>query len=491
MKSILAFFGMAMLCMASVWSQNRQLLYDFYEIPQSLMVNPGVKTPYKWHAGIPLLSGISSQAGTSGITVNDLFANDGIDFTTKVRDRAINGLSRRDEFGGSGQIEVFSGGFRGKNRPDDYYSFGMYGEGFISFFWPQDLAILGFEGNANNLNRRFDLGDLATQGEAVNVFHFGINRKLNDQWNVGIRGKLYSSVFDFRSIRNSGYFVTTEGQNNLLANTIVADLELKTSGIRELLDILEDDTIAQSEALPRWLLERSFFGGNLGLGADFGFTYKLNESTFITGSLLDVGFIYHSNGLENYTLDGAVTNEGIEIFLPEDLFQGNNDLWQELVDDIEELVPYDTNQDAYISLRPIKLNASIRHNFGNNKNPVRSSRGSFDHCDCTPGKSGQRNDFFDYKNAVGGHLFMMNRARGPQAALTAFYQRRFGNILALKTTYTVDKYSFANLGLGLNLQAGPVNFYMLADNLLGYRNIADSHYASFQIGFNIISWNDN
>lgn len=469
---------------ATLAAQHKQLLYDFYEIPQSLMINPGVKTPYKWHAGAPLLSGIGFQAGANGISVNDLFANDGIDFTTKVRDRAINGLSPRDEFGGSGQIEIFSGGFRSANRPNDYYSFGMYGEGFASVFWPRDLAILAFEGNANNLNRRFDLGHLKVQGEAVNVFHFGVNRKLNDKWNVGLRGKIYSSVFEFKSTRNSGYFITTEGTNNILANTLVADLKLQTSGVSRFLEIIDDSNgISAQEELPKWLLGRSFFGGNLGIGADFGFTYQLNQNTILTGSLLDVGFIYHTNGLENYSLNGAVTNEGVEIFLPEDLFQGNTDLWQELVDDIEALVPYDINEEPFLSVRPIKLNASIRYNFG-------EAGLKTEDCYCDY-QSVATTDRFDYLNAVGGHLSMINRARGPQAALTAFYQRRFGSILALKGTYTVDKYSMTNLGLGLNLQAGPVNFYVLADNLLGYQNLADSHYASFQFGFNIISWNDN
>ena len=483
MRINLAIFITVLLGSVLGHAQHKQLLYDFYEIPQSLMQNPGVRAPYKWHAGLPLLSGIGIQAGASGISINDLFANDGIDFTTKVRDRAINGLSARDEFGGSGQIEVFSGGFRGINRPNDYYSFGMYGEGYASIFWPQDLAILGFEGNANNLNRRFNLGHIALQGEAVNVFHFGVDRKINNKLNLGIRAKIYSSVFEFKSTRNSGYFVTSPGENNILANTIVADLELKTSGVQEALDILGDDNVAASQELPKWLLGRSFFGGNLGLGADFGFTYQLNRNLYLTGSLLDVGFIYHSNGLENYTLNGAATNEGIEIFLPEDLFNGSTDLWQELVDDLERLVPFDTNQDAYVSLRPIKLNASLRYNWGE-----RGQKAD----DCYCGYSTVNAiDSFDYVNAVGGHLFMIQRPKGPQAALTAFYQHRFGDILALKTTYTVSKYSLTNLGLGINFQAGPINFYVLADNLLGYQNVADSHYASLQFGFNIISWNDN
>ena len=122
------FFLAVLFGMTSLLGQNRQLLYDFYEIPQSLMVNPGVKTLEKWHVGIPALSGFSFQAGTSGVTVNDLFANDGVDFTTKVRERVLDAMTRRDDFSTTSQIEGFQVGFRGRNRPDDYYSFGMYGE---------------------------------------------------------------------------------------------------------------------------------------------------------------------------------------------------------------------------------------------------------------------------------------------------------------------------------------------------------------------------
>ncbi len=469
--------------MVTSHAQNKALLYDFYEVPQSLMLNPGVRTPYKWHAGIPLLSGIAVQAGSSGVTVNDLFANDGVDFNTKVREKVLDGLSKNDDFGGSGQIEVFYGGFRNTKRPNDYYSFGMYGEGFIAQFWPRDLAILAFEGNANNLERRFDLNHIATQGEAVNVFHFGVNRKLNNKWTVGLRAKLYSSVFEFKSVRNDGYFVTTQGENNILRNTLVADVTMRTSGIESLFDILNDDDVAQSVELPKWLLGRSLFGGNLGAGVDIGFTHNIGRSSYVTASLLDVGFIYHNNDVKNYTLNGAATNEGVEIVLPEDASNLNADIWQDLIDDFERQIPFETDERAYLSLRPIKLYSSFRYNFGE-----RSLKSKV--CDCGI-KPNTKTDSFDYLNAVGGQFFMINQPRGPQAAITAFYQRRLGNVLALKTTYTADKYTFSNIGLGLNVQAGPVNFYVLADNLLGYPNLPDSNYASLQFGFNIISWNGN
>ncbi|MEO0571773.1 MAG: DUF5723 family protein [Bacteroidota bacterium] len=483
MKKTILFLWIVLFGAVVLYAQNKQLLYDFYEIPQSLLLNPGVKTPYKWHTGIPLLSGFSVQAGTSGITVNDLFANDGIDFTTKFREKVINGIRKNDEFGGSGTIELFNIGFRRRNRPSDYISFGMYGEGFIAQFWPEDLAVLAFEGNANNLNRRFSLNHIASQGEAVNVFHFGLNRKLNNKWTIGARAKLYSSVFEFRSANNNGYFVTTQGENNILRNTLVADVTLRTSGVEEILDILDEDSNSTGADLASLLLRRSLLGGNLGLGFDVGFTHTLGRNSYVTASLLDVGFIYHTNAIKNYTLKGAASNEGVEIILPDDLTNFNTEIWQELIDDIEEQIPFSDNERSYITLRPIKLNVSFRYNFGERDLKKKN-------CECST-KTALRAENLDYQNAFGGQLFMINRARGPQAALTAFYQRRLANVLTIKTTYTIDKFTFSNIGLGLNLQTGPINFYVLADNLLGYSNIPDSSYASLQFGFNIISWNGN
>lgn len=483
MKNVKLVLLTILLGMGMSHAQNKQLLYDFYEIPQSLLLNPAVKTPYKWHSGLPALSAFSYQIGLRGISLNNLFANDGIDFSTKFRERVINGLNQNDDFGYSGQLEIFNIGFRSLKRPNDYYSFGAYGEGFASIYWPKDLAVLAFEGNANNLNRRFNLNHLTMQGDAVSVFHFGLNRKLNYKWTIGARAKIYSSVYEFKTTNNDGYFVTTQGGSNILRNTLIADVTARTSGIDEILEIIEEDTAYTKADLARLFIKRSLLGGNLGLGFDLGFTHKLSENSFLTASLLDIGFIYHNRDIKNYTLNGAASNEGIAFRLPEDLNNLNSDVWQELIDDFERLIPFETNTESYVSLRPIKLNASYRYNFGSHSNKSKI-------CDCGTAPINKAENI-DYKNAVGAQLFVINRPRGPQTAITAFYQKRIGEMLALKTTYTADRYTLTNIGLGINLQTGPINFYILADNLLSYQNIPASNYASLQFGFNIISWNSN
>jgi hypothetical protein len=267
--------------------------------------------------------------------------------------------------------------------------------------------------------------------------------------------------------------VNNEGQNNTIATTLSADMQFRNSGFGALSTAEDQGTLANT------FVKRAIFGGDLGLGMDLGFTYHLNERTAITGSVLDLGFIYHSGNVYKYNLKGNATIEGIQINVLQELADLNRDFWQDLVDDVEELIPFETTNSAYVTFRPTKLNASIRHDFGA---PI----GSEEACDCVT--DGSNNRTVKYRNGIGGQLFAINRPRGPQVALTGFYLRRFGRFMTIKGTYTIDKFSSTNVGVGINLQAGPVNFYLMGDNLLSYQNIAASNYASFQLGLNIISW---
>lgn len=461
-------------------SQNKQLLYDFNEVPQALLLNPGMTTNFKWYTGVPVLSGVSFQAGNSGFVSNDLFANDGIDFNTKFRDKIINGMDYKDELSGTYQIELINVGYRSKKNDRVFYSFGAYNEGDAIGYYFQDYALLAYVGNTNELNKKYDLSHLKTRGEILNVYHFGINKQVSNQLSVGFRGKVYSSFLNFNSTNNKGYFVTTEGDRNLLNATLDADIEIRTSGVFELKDAIDDQSNGSS--VPGILTKRALFGGNLGLGLDLGFTYNLDDRTVLTASVLDVGFIYHSKDVRTYSLKGSASTEGLEVILPEDIINGTGQ-WRTFVDDLKALVPYEVESKNFVTFRPTKLYASLRRDFG-------KQIGSLQDCYCTSSVGGNSNGSI-FKNSYGAQLYAINRPRGPQVALTAFYQHRLGNFMSLKSTYTIDKYSFSNLGLGASIQAGPVNMYLMTDNLIGYTNLANSKYASFQFGINIISWGKN
>lgn len=482
MRKRLLCFLVLVIAMDALSAQNRALLYDFTEIPQALLLNPGARNSHAWYAGVPMVSGISVNAASSGITVNDLFANDGLDFNQKVRERAVYGLSARDDISAHVQFEVLSGGFRDRNREDTFYSFGLYYETDVINYWPRDLAVLAWEGNANLMGERFQLGHLKMRGEALGVFHFGVNRQMSRTLTLGARAKIYSGIFSVKSSQNSGYFSSNTGVNNLISNTLVSDMRLQTSGLEALRLAGEEGS---GNSITRTLAQRGLFGGDLGLGVDLGFSWALNEQLLWTGSLLDLGFMVHYSDVRTFTLEGQATVEGVEVILPEALANPNEDLWQSLVDEIEALIPFEENSTTYVSFRPTRLYTSLRYNWGE---PKQGSGGQPCDCDISPGSSAE---ITGYRNAVGGQVFMVNRPRGPQAAVSAFYLRRFGNVLALKATFTADKYTWHNVGLGFSLQAGPVQWYLMADNILSYGNVAASNGASLQIGLNILSWGRN
>ena len=131
----------------SCFSQNKQILYNFTSIPQSMMTNPGSDVKYKWYFGVPLLSGVSANVGSSGFSAYDLFADNGVDFNDKLRN-VLFSTTKKDRVAVNEQIELFSGGFRiGPDEKKAYISFGMYQEFDMLSYMPKDIAVLAIDGN--------------------------------------------------------------------------------------------------------------------------------------------------------------------------------------------------------------------------------------------------------------------------------------------------------------------------------------------------------
>ena len=216
----------------SLQAQNKQILYGFKEVPQQILLNPGAQIDYKGYIGVPLLSHIHFNAGVTGFSAFDIFADDGRDFNQKIQD-VVYDMDSKDFFGFNQQLDLFSAGFRFKSSSEKtfFISFGLYQESDVFFYFPKDYAVLALEGNYNNLNRRFNLGDLSVSAEVSSVFHVGINKKINSKWTVGLRGKIYSSIVQASSTENYGSFTTVEGTSNFLTHRIDLDMKLQTSGL--------------------------------------------------------------------------------------------------------------------------------------------------------------------------------------------------------------------------------------------------------------------
>jgi hypothetical protein len=96
-----------------------------------------------------------------------------------------------------------------------------------------------------------------------------------------------------------------------------------------------------------------------------------------------------------------------------------------------------------------------------------------------------------FSNKVGLQLFSTLGEVHSYMAATLFFERWFSKHLQAKLTYTADPFSFTNIGLGVSTQFGPVNLYLLADNLLYLTNLYNTKSANVQVGLNFIFFDNN
>ena len=436
-------------------AQNNQVLYDFDEVPQTLLLNPGSDYSHDIFIGVPLLSGVSSHGGLTNLTIHDIFADDGRNINDKIND-VIGKLENDDSFALNEKIDFLHAGFKLNNG--DVLSVGFYQELDFMLYYPKEIVQFVYEGSST-LDQEYSIDGLNFKADMVGVFHIGLSHQLDEKFTLGGRLKIYSGVANAQTKNNRGNFYTSLGSDNLYRHHLLnVDATLQTSGI--IFNDYEDIDF-------NYYLSRVFSFKNPGIGFDLGFTYKPDEQWKITGSVLDIGFIKNKNEITSYYARGEFETEGIELQFDHDNPQ---DYWSEFLEDFERKLPIDTLHTKYNSYRPIKVNSSIKYSFG---------RPHYEDCYVS-------NDDDPYRNSVGVQLFLINRPIKSQFAVTLFYERRFGSFLRSKITYTLDSYSVKNIGFGLSAKAGVFNIYMVADNLLYLQNVAKANATSFQLGMNII-----
>jgi hypothetical protein len=437
------------------FSQNKQILYDFAGLPQTLLLNPGLETNYQFHIGMPLLSGVSSELGITGFSVSDIFGVNSNSITDKVA-TVLKNIDSSDYLKINSQIEIFSAGFRFDEKT--YISFGFYHELDAIGYIPKDFLTLATDGNAAYLNSMFSLSQLSYKLDVLGVIHAGVTRKMSDQLTLGGRFKIYSSALNAESTSNSGTFTTNLGNNNIYVNRLDnINMNFRTSGFIENNEFINDANTH---------LKNTFLGGNLGVGLDFGFTYIITPQLQFSGSILDVGFVNHKTNIKNTVTKGSFTFEGIEF----EYDGSNRNYWNELETAFKEQLPNTENNESYVSWRPTKVNAAIKYSFGGKRN-----------------KYCYDNIFKEfYTDAFGAQLYAVFRPLKEQFALTGFYEKYFSNKLHAKVTYTIDDYSYYNIGLGVSAQIGKINFYGLLDNIASLSDISSANNISLQFGFNFI-----
>jgi hypothetical protein len=462
-KKIFIVFGIFVSCLS--YSQNNQLLYGFAEMPNTLMANPGAETNFRFHAGIPALSGLSFNIGSSEAKISDLFLADNANFSTKFKNLTEK-LTERDFLDFNVKIELLNGGYRLNEKM--YLSFGLYQEiDFVGYF-PDDVVDFAYFGNGLNVNKTVHFSQLKFKGDILGVVHAGLSYKVNKKLNVGGRFKVYSGSLHISSNNNTGTLSAVEGGDNIYRHYFSnININFNTSGF-----LGENDAVNVGV---KDVIGNTFFSENIGIGVDVGFTYHYTPQIEFTGSILDIGFVSYSKNVKNISMIGSHQFDGIEVMFDE----SNKDYWlpldkdylAELDSEFKANIPRETKTNSFISWRPIKFNGAVRYSFGR----ARSNKECYDET---------YKEY--YNNSVGLQLYAITRPLSTQVAATMFFEKSIGEKFHAKFTYTADSYSFMNVGVGISAQMGRFHMYGLLDNVLKMSDLTEAKSASLQFGFNLI-----
>lgn len=442
-------------------AQTELSLYNMRSIPQVSRANPAIMPFSRVNFSLPgtnfMAKANSNRFAISEFTNLDPFAEDGEWQQAAIQtfENVNNQLEATDNiFAAETEIDLLSFGFKtGWN----YFYFHSTEKISLDFRYPQNLFDI--------IDPTVDLhGQTITlEGMDLTLMHYreyGLTyaRKIIPSLTVGatvkylygmdaVRGDDLTAVFSSDitqptlDFTGSGHIYTSLGAQRAIRE------QLTSSGV---------DTSS---------LQNYLYGyNNHGFGLDLGVNLLLLDRIRLSASVLDIGGINWRENLQSYTEDnfqysvnyfqeydtsslGALIPVGVplEDFEPLDMFFG-------VADSIVEEIKNDIKSERFRTTIPTKLNFSV---------------------------SVALNDRIDV-GLLSHSIF--NRGSFRQSAMLSS-NIRVGNALSLLVSYSAAGGSFTDLGAGLSLNLGALQFYVLTDNALSFLELGKNVHARFGLNF--------
>lgn len=448
MKRTITTLILAITGLVSVHAQQNMTLYHMQTSPQRLYANPALRPDSKIFIGIPGLSSHQFNMAISRISLNDIL--DAVEPITS--DSSVLNVTK------------LSDAFPKRNYLGIDYNADLVHFGFTvgkSMFWanasirtsfkmsmPGDLLKFMLEGNGGpNLGKEFDFSYGLDAIQYVDL-GIGYNRKFlkDDKLTVGGRLRYLQGVAVVQTERGN---VTFKTDPNDFALMVRSDIRMNAASSVGPIDPSSDNPFGSFN------VQNS--GKNRGLGMDLGVSYELSKKIHLSAALNDLGYIKWTTNTVNYT--SKFPNEFIEYdgVYYSDIFDTTktfDDAIQRLSDTLQDKFNLDSTSD----------------NFTTTLNPEFYLGGTFNVT----------------KNHRAGVLFYGSfYQKKMYPGLTVSWNSKFGRVFGLSASYTMIYGSYSNIGLGMTLNAGPVQFYFVSDNIFGAISVRNTSVFNIRAGMNI------
>lgn len=419
-------------------AQKNFTLYQLENTPQSFYLNPGFKQNNRVYVTFPALNHNVSFMN-SGFRLNDaLTSNSQNDSLILNPQSALSKMKELNYLNLELTNEIFGFGFKIKKN---YFSFSLTNRFQTRLTYPQDLFELAIEGNGNDLlGQRASLDGLGLNLTSYFEYAIGYNRDINDKLTIGGRVKFLSGIANITTTK-SELGITTDA--NSFALTIDGSSEINTSNITPFTD---------SNSVDYNPISAVFNFGNSGLGVDLGASYKYSEKLNFNASIIDLGYIkwmtnvrnYVSNDV-NYTFEGINLNDALDSI----------DIGGNVSDTLQSVFKQTENNNSYTTALRTKFYIGGKYHVTKYFNA----------------------GFLIYNEIIGQKYNL-------GSSISANVQLK--NWLGASLNYSVYGRSLSNIGFGLSLKGGPIQFYAMTDNILAFINPTAVRHVHASFGLNIV-----
>jgi hypothetical protein len=422
----------ALLSVLPAGAQNNTL-YFMHPVPQAIHTNPALFYQCRTYIELPVLSTIRYSYSNSGFSYHDAIhygtgsRADSLVIDLENLDRKLkkNNYVRSDvtvNLAGAGfQLDAYYLHFNISNFTES--------RGGI----PGDLLAVR-DGNwdiESGQPRDLDLSGIGVK--ATNYFQIaaGVSTEIMDGLYAGVRLKYLRGSASITSPRTDLYLLTEgdpirlEAQTNYrLRASFPVDVSLDPQGYVSELNFSNSFNS---------ILQDFILANNHGLAVDLGAIYRYDDRLTLAASLIDLGFIRWKSNVNRFETSGSIYYSGFDLRQYANN-QGNSDFLESLIDSISQSFQFETSQKPYFTSLTTKLYAGAMYQVDEKLNVSALAR----------------TEFFDLR---------------PHFSLTLAANYSPFPFLHGTISYSIMNNRFDQMGLGIAVGNGPIQFYIVSDHI--------------------------
>ncbi len=447
MKSIyIILISIALFAYNNAHAQRNLTLHSLKNTPQSMQVNPAFRPKTNVFISLPVIGFESFSCTNNGFALNQLFTADATDsLILNNKDDFFSNMPKNGYVNFQMQNLLLGFGWKWKKN---YYSFDITNNFNYEFDYTSDWVKFLFQGNGGSLlGQRANFDGLGLQISDYIAYGIGYNREINDKLVVGGKLKILSGISNVRT-KNTTFGLTTGSDGLSFALDGSANVNTSNSAV------FFDSTKTDAQKMTSFTNSISKFG-NFGLAIDLGATYQLNEKIALNASVIDLGFINWSSGIKNYQIKPFnYAFNGIDVG---SYLKDTSNVLTTMTDSIKNIFKQTEDNTKYTSALATKFYI---------------------------GGTYKLNKYFD----LGGLWYNEIVRSTYRPALVISSTVHVKSWLSATINYGMYARAYNNLGFGLSLRGGPIQFFVLTDNLLALPifNMYGSRAASASFGLNLL-----